>query len=592
VLPVPASRLEQAGQPPMPEVDIRAKVLEVAGPQPSVSFKESSVIYTNPATGDHVIEYPAFGLGSVTRAASRNAPKESFRYSSSVLGFSGSPKKNLTAARAFARDYALRQHRNSVRIRGRTDMYEHTWSPMSLEAGIENFVGSPAQVVQDGYKVRIQVQGSSQFILDDPEGQYFRVFVVRDGRTIPLDSAGNEVLGTDSQSLARTHFSYKQFENELQRPTLEKISDLGTVANEEAGPRTPPRVLSKADADSAQALPQEPVGMAPGILEPALNDPDPRRRIELLDQLSWDGLSEPERSRLLEQIRKLTNSFEMAAYVRLAERSGDPRWRSTLSLWVENWREFQFGWQKHVRAAAEKALKSLPEEKPTAIPKPALRRTEAEDMKAGALLRVRDVVHVGNSSGGTRGHLWVFTEFPIKDLNTVNLSPGAELEVIEGPRKIEGSNVVRVRVSQGGRTIEGYSFWGEVRLSTDLLREGVTASKAEAPAKKPKFSKKYSETEYGPDKTYYGTPYAKAGEIVFTPYSNSMLTPKSVGKVTGLVLEEGTGKVRVEVLLLDGSTVLVSRNVVAPLSDDEIKQVYAFHEGKLKKAPWFSGHVK
>ncbi len=156
------------------------------------------------------------------------------------------------------------------------------------------------------------------------------------------------------------------------------------------------------------------------------------------------------------------------------------------------------------------------------------------------------VVVVKNTAKPTRGLNTLIEDLPKVGLAVFRgdgfvldgglvLPPGTRLVVDKGPWKIDGQvNVVQVRSDD----FTGKVYWNEFKRHTELI-EATAVVKNKKPAK-PKFPRKFSPTEYGEGKTFYGSDFPKVGDIIWAGSSNRVLSLKLMGRITEF-LRDGKG---------------------------------------------------
>ena len=104
---------------------------------------------------------------------------------------------------------------------------------------------------------------------------------------------------------------------------------------------------------------------------------------------------------------------------------------------------------------------------------PALARASKKNALPGAIFRVRTVIHNGTPNGGTRDVLWFFPDEVVGHSGVtlesqVEIPPGEYFKISESTTRL-GGRANMVSVIHINSEEKGKIFWGEFRLSTDLV---------------------------------------------------------------------------------------------------------------------------
>ncbi|HVJ63895.1 MAG TPA: hypothetical protein VM901_01430 [Bdellovibrionota bacterium] len=90
-------------------------------------------------------------------------------------------------------------------------------------------------------------------------------------------------------------------------------------------------------------------------------------RVLAINEFDWNGASPVQRERVLKRVQALrvdgpsrmtSNSYEIGAYLRLAQRAGDATWQPVLEEWLRRWspQVQTLSWQRYHHIEAETAL--------------------------------------------------------------------------------------------------------------------------------------------------------------------------------------------------------------------------------------------
>ncbi len=356
----------------LPSADIQAAILKHVGPKPTVKNLGEEIVYEN-GFGTTVVENPitgTFRIEKFERLIGKNSfldpdgvevpeEKSTFNYSVASHGLTGSAEANLKIARALAFEYGDGKP-ISDRIQFRIDRFSEAWKQRTLNNAIGKFCGSDGSVIHNGSKVIILNRKTNVFILDDPRGQYYRIFkIFPNGEEVPLDWDGRAVLGVTQNDHEKTHFGYSSKEDDLntvdrlQSYLLEKNSKV-LHSNFSYFPEPEPQSIKLDTAPTILALQQ------------VMDRNKPVERIEALEKLRWVNLSSASQSKLLQHSRTYTY-VDVAAIEKtlpIILESQDPLWAPV----VENWIRFlRRGDEIRVRNQAQKVLGILQPVKETPI---------------------------------------------------------------------------------------------------------------------------------------------------------------------------------------------------------------------------------
>lgn len=346
---------EQRGRElPGPVATVDEAIRTYAGETPTITVTRLGIGYRNSRTGVLVYVSPVEGTYLIT-GVSGGRPHP---FRGTVVGLTDRFVTNLELARAVAREFVAVGNRGrrgsylAAMIPERTRLYGATWQKGKLLDAIARFGGERPHVYTDGYKVRIANRETGVEILDDPEGQYYRIVRPNGLGDLFLDVEGRLVVRQDAEGLAKTHFSYADSESVAERPTLERamkylrgeLPDTSTTYRTPAAPPAP--TLTAAPTSEPD-------------LEKALGDPDSKVRCDEIAKIDWKRLDAEHRRQLLERAFGLDNSWEIGAYIALAARSGDRAWIDVLEGWVTAYRDETRGWKTYKREEARSAIRAL-----------------------------------------------------------------------------------------------------------------------------------------------------------------------------------------------------------------------------------------
>jgi hypothetical protein len=90
-----------------------------------------------------------------------------------------------------------------------------------------------------------------------------------------------------------------------------------------------------------------------------ISEADAEVRVAKLKLIRWQKLTAAEKGYLLKYARETYNSFEIGAFIEMAENSGDAAWSSVLGDWQREWQGITRGWQTFLRDKVDRALRSI-----------------------------------------------------------------------------------------------------------------------------------------------------------------------------------------------------------------------------------------
>lgn len=331
---------------PRTGVTLDEVIAKYTGDHPRIRETAAEIIYQNAATGTTVHVEPIAGVYRID-----SGPRHPFR--GSVVGLTDRFLTNLVVARALARAYVSMglpgpsgsDARTSIALR--VQRFSDQWERWDLRKVIDQFGGPRPHVWNDGYKVRIANLATGIQIIDDPEGQYFRIAKANGTHDVFLNAQGEPVRDDDFLEQTRSHFYYG--DSESQRPSRRLAFRYLRGELRDDSP------LERASAIPAPHF----AILEPGNFRRAIYHGDPRVRVDEISRLDWQALRPRQRGELVAHAREVTNTFEMAAYVQLAARCRDRSWRPLLERWLRAMSAGREPWQQRLARDARHALTLL-----------------------------------------------------------------------------------------------------------------------------------------------------------------------------------------------------------------------------------------
>jgi hypothetical protein len=212
-------------------------------------------------------------------------------------------------------------------------------------------------------------------------------------------------------------------------------------------------------------------------------------------------------------------------------------------------------------------------------------RMEKENTYPGAIVRVRKQV-----KGAILGENFLEVPWPSgAEMNGLwgigwGLPPGFELEVVHGPKKIDGINVVTVLFTRPDADpkikVEAEIQWNAFKQGVELIRPGTPL-----PPKAPrqahlKFPNSFSAENILPGNSAYGRPNGNLGDVVWTGVGTRQVSPGTVGIITSTETEFGDVYAHIQLANGKSTEVLVSDTSI--LTADEIAEFRAWYGDKIK----------
>lgn len=356
-----------------PPADIKTSISKLLGSEVRIAETYNGVRYRSPLSEFEIEEdaltqtFSVLKNGSPADLNGNFMPlgENIFRYGPGLID---RPHENLGASlyflRAKARGLVEFYTGDKESVSRRVERFSKTWNEKTLGQGIGRFVGTKMDnlVLKDeGYKVRIENSRSGFTIIDDPEGQYFRVIKKIDGLDRYVDWNGN-AADTTAAGQASSHFYYGN--KETTRPTFDSFlaqARMRRVRNgRDANPLRSDSKPEPVKEEAISALPtKEQIEPSAGILND-LSSLDPKLRVAAINNLDWKKLSPEQQDAVLRHADKeIFNSYEIGALIELAIRSKDARWKDFLFTIVTKFESYESGWQKYKYKEAKAVLDML-----------------------------------------------------------------------------------------------------------------------------------------------------------------------------------------------------------------------------------------